>query len=412
MIKPRQLTIWMLAFISATLPSYVIRYRLGPVPTSVLENLILLTAAAYAWTLWSERRLPAARTWLDIPIVLLLLSGIVGVVVAPDHTRALGIYRAYFVEAIAIYYIAVDVVRTKDDLRRVLLIAAIGSSAFAIGQIGRFGMAEVQHSIEIDNGPAFLNTSANAVAMFLEPPLAFAAGLALFGSSSREKLVAVLTLGLVLIAIVLTLSRASYLAMALLAVVVVVSIPRPRWRLAAVAVLGVAAVVAAQLPIINQRLGSFAHSVQLRWSIYGQALRMLSQRPITGAGISGFPIRVAPFRPGSQEVELYPHNLWLTTWSELGIIGLLAFAAIFFGLLWQGWRALRSAEGTYRAVIWGATGALLLYLVHGMFDSPYWKNDLSVEFWLLAALMVIGVRGARAQSLAGGAEVQSRSSSD
>jgi hypothetical protein len=34
--------------------------------------------------------------------------------------------------------------------------------------------------------------------------------------------------------------------------------------------------------------------------------------------------------------------------------------------------------------------------VHGLFDSPYWKNDLSVEFWLLAALEVVAIRGARA----------------
>jgi hypothetical protein len=36
----------------------------------------------------------------------------------------------------------------------------------------------------------------------------------------------------------------------------------------------------------------------------------------------------------------------------------------------------------------------VLYLIHGLFDSPYWKNDLSVEFWLLAAFEVVAIRGA------------------
>ena len=31
----------------------------------------------------------------------------------------------------------------------------------------------------------------------------------------------------------------------------------------------------------------------------------------------------------------------------------------------------------------------------GLFDSPYWKNDLSVEFWLMAALLVVAVRATR-----------------
>jgi O-antigen ligase len=119
---------------------------------------------------------------------------------------------------------------------------------------------------------------------------------------------------------------------------------------------------------------------------------MLSERPIFGAGISGFPVRVAKFRPASEGVHLYPDNLWLTTWTELGLLGLAAFAVIFFSLLWRGWRAVGRATDIWRPVIWGASGALVLYLVHGLLDSPYWKNDLSVEFWLMAAFEVVAIR--------------------
>jgi hypothetical protein len=30
--------------------------------------------------------------------------------------------------------------------------------------------------------------------------------------------------------------------------------------------------------------------------------------------------------------------------------------------------------------------------VHGFVDSPYWKNDMSVEFWILVALQVVTLR--------------------
>ena len=33
-------------------------------------------------------------------------------------------------------------------------------------------------------------------------------------------------------------------------------------------------------------------------------------------------------------------------------------------------------------------GSLILWGVHGLVDSPYWKNDMSVEFWLLAAIEI------------------------
>ena len=80
---------------------------------------------------------------------------------------------------------------------------------------------------------------------------------------------------------------------------------------------------------------------------------------------------------------------------ELGVLGLASLAVIFFGLLWRGVRGVAKSTGLYRALIWGSIAALVLYLVHGLFDSPYWKNDLSVEFWIVAALQVIAVRGAR-----------------
>jgi O-antigen ligase len=390
--SPRQLAVLALGITAAALPSYVLRFRVVFLPTTVLEVLIGLTAAAYVWTLWTEHRRPSARTALDIPIVLLLVAGIGGIIVAPDHTRALGIYRAYFVETIALFYIAVDLIRTPQELRRVILIAGAGSCMFAIGQIVTFALALVHHAVHIDAGPAFLNTSSNQVTLYLEPPFAFAIGFALYSKSARERLVAVAVVALLLAALVLTLSRAGYLAIAVLAVIAVLSVSERRIRLWTLAGGAVALLLVLELPFISQRLGTFAHSIQLRESIYNEALRMLSRRPIFGAGISGFPIRVAPFRPPGEEIELYPHNLWLTTWSELGILGLISFAAIFFGLLWRGIRALGRLDGIYKAVAWGAVGALVLYLVHGMFDSPYWKNDLSAEFWLLAALEVIAIR--------------------
>ena len=30
-------------------------------------------------------------------------------------------------------------------------------------------------------------------------------------------------------------------------------------------------------------------------------------------------------------------------------------------------------------------------MVHGLVDSPYWKNDLSLEFWTLAAIEVVAI---------------------
>jgi O-antigen ligase len=262
----------------------------------------------------------------------------------------------------------------------------------AIGEIGLFAITFAHHQLILSAAPAFLNTTPNAVALYLEPPLAFTIAFIVFPSRPRERWLAAGVLSLIIVAIVLTLSRASYLAMAVLSVVLVLSMPSRAWRFRTIGLLALLALVVIEVPFINQRVETLGRSAELRSSIYGQAIQMLEQRPIFGAGISGFPIRVAPFRPPNQRIQLYPHDLWLTTWSELGLLGVVSFAVIFFGLLWRGVRALPRASDIYRPVLWGSVGALILYLVHGLFDSPYWKNDLSVEFWLLAALQVVAVR--------------------
>lgn len=384
-----------LSLTAACLPLYVVRWHFGPVPTTLLETFIGITALLYLGTLWHERRLPAARTAYDVPIVLFLIAGILGIAVAPDHLKAIGIYRAYFVEAIVMFYIAVDVLRTRDDVRTLLLVAAAGSGAMAVGQILSFLYVFAHHRLQLGDAPAFLNTTPNAVAMYLEPPLAFAAAFTLFPSRPRERWVGLSVLALLLTADVLTLSRASYASLAVLAMVFVIGLQGSRWRVRLIALLAVTGLIVLEIPFINQRIVTLGYSVALRESIYNQAIRMLAQRPILGAGIDGFPIRVAQFRPPTQYVQLYPHDVWLTTWSEVGLLGVVAFGVIFFGLLVRGIRASPFVGDIYRPLLWGAVGALVLYLVHGLFDSPYWKNDLSVEFWLLAALQVVAVRSTR-----------------
>ncbi|HEY8952446.1 MAG TPA: O-antigen ligase family protein [Candidatus Dormibacteraeota bacterium] len=391
----RRFTVWSLAITAACLPLYVVRWHYGPLPTTLLETLIGITVVGYLATLWTEKRLPAARTPYDIPIVLFLVAGVLGIVVAPDHIKAAGTYRAYFLEGAAIFYIAVDMLRTRDDLRPLLLAAAAGSSIVAIGQVVSFVYVAAHHHLLLGDAPAFLNLSPNADAMFLEVPLAFAAAFVLFPSRPRERLVAAVVLGLVVVAVILTLSRASYLAMAVLAALLVLSVQSRRWRIWMVGGLAVATLIVLEIPFINQRIASLSSSAALRSSIFGQALRMLSERPIFGAGIDGFPVRVAPFRPGNQTIELYPHDLLLTTWSEIGLLGLIALALIMFGVLWRASRAIPQSTDIYRPLLWGCVGTIILWLVHGLFDSPFWKNDLSVELWLVAALQVVAARAVR-----------------
>ena len=379
-----------LGLTAAGLPLYVVRWKYGPISTTLLEGLVVATLALYLLGRREEGSLRFNRTPYDVPIVLLLLAGASAVFVPPDRWHALGLYRAYFVEPIAIFYVAIDLLRRPGQVRGVLLGLALGSSIFAVLNVGAFFVSFAQGTFILGSPPTALYTSGPEVAMYLEPPFALAAGLVLFADQRRDRLMALAWLALLVPALTLTFSRGAYFAIAVLALVAIAT-SRARVPLAAALVVGV--IVLLQVPLVQKRLagqfnlGDSDTTIRGRLSIFSDTISMLRDHPIFGNGLGGYHYL---FR--GTILEIYPHDVWLTFWVEVGLLGMVAFAVIFFALMYRGWRAFSHATGFYRALLWGVSGGLVLWGTHGLVDSPYWKNDMSVEFWILAALELIAIR--------------------
>jgi putative inorganic carbon (HCO3(-)) transporter len=193
------------------------------------------------------------------------------------------------------------------------------------------------------------------------------------------------------------------LAGAVLAMVAVVSVRDLRLRLGLLGAALAGAVALSQVPFVAARLANqfdpHHSTVLLRLAIWSVTLRMLGDHPLFGSGISGYQTVMAHYRTRNLHPEPYAHNIFLTTWSEVGLIGLAAFVVIFFGLLWRAWRSVGSASDLSRPLLWGIFAAWVVFGIHGLVDSPYWKNDLSLEFWTLASLEVVAIAAVRAGGL-------------
>lgn len=391
---------WALALTAGAMPSYVWRFKVGPIPTTVLEILILATIALYVGGRmqtgggWVPR-----RTGLEIPTALLLLAGLLGIAISPDHIGALGIYRAYFVEPVILFYVAIDLLRTPQQFRVVLLGLAIGTTTFALMNLGAWAIALVRHeTILTGDAPEALYTSPNAVAMFLEPPLAIAAGFALYANDRRDRRIAMACLVFLFVALLFTLSRAGWLTLAVLALLAVITMPNLQLKVALLAGAVIGGFAVAQIPYMQIRLArqldpNFNFNTFVgRIQIWKDTLHMLSDHPILGAGLRAYTQVMAPYLTPPRIPELYPHNVYLAMWSELGLLGLAAFVVILGMLLWRGWRGFYQAHNFARPLLWGTSAGFAAIAVHGMFDTPYFKNDLAVEFWILAALEVAALR--------------------
>jgi putative inorganic carbon (HCO3(-)) transporter len=390
---------WAVALTAGAMFTYVWRFKVGPVPTNVLEILVLATMALYVVGRLKSGSWRPHRTGLEIPTALLLIAGAVAIAVSPNHIGALGFYRAYFVEPVILFYVAIDLLRAPRHFRIVLLGLAAGSTLFAILNLGAWAIALLSHQpIATANAPEALYTSPNSVAIFLEAPFAIAAGYVLYSDDRRERWFAAACLVFLLAALLLTLSRAAWLTLALLTLVAVVTMPNLRVKLAILggALIGGFAVV--QIPYVHQRLArqldfSFKENTfEGRVQIWSDTLRMLRDRPIFGTGLRGYERVMTPYMTGTRLPELYPHNLFLAMWAELGLLGLVAFAVLLAMLLWRGWRGFYRAHGFARPLLWGTSAAFVAVAVHGMFDTPYYNNDISLEFWIVAALEIAALR--------------------
>ncbi|OGY71152.1 MAG: hypothetical protein A2986_03280 [Candidatus Jacksonbacteria bacterium RIFCSPLOWO2_01_FULL_44_13] len=135
-------------------------------------------------------------------------------------------------------------------------------------------------------------------------------------------------------------------------------------------------------------------SSQLRQNLWRVAGDMVQTHPILGVGLGRFqkelPILIKQ-KPHLLTVQTIlvdfhlPHNLYLTIASESGLIALLGF--LWFIGLWL-WRGAKQYISTRDPILLGALCAMLTILIHGFVDTPYFKNDLSILFWIV---VVIGV---------------------
>ena len=107
-----RLTSILAAATCALAPAYTLRWHLGPVPTTVLENAILVTIAAFLVETIRQRTRLVWRTPMLVPADLFLIAGAISVVVAPDQRAAIGLYRAYFIEPMAFGFVLINVVTT------------------------------------------------------------------------------------------------------------------------------------------------------------------------------------------------------------------------------------------------------------------------------------------------------------
>lgn len=389
---------WGLYLILFLLPTYLIRFKIGFVPFTFLEGMILILAAV-----WLFRKIKAKKLFSTLltlnhrlssfrwPIFLFFIAAVISVFVSPNKLSALGDFRAFFVEPLIFFVIFLDLVQKDKEKNGVfysLFGGALCVSLFTLYQI-QSGFLVPANYLKEGRMTSFYGYPA-AVGLFLAPVLAMAIGLFIekIKTKNLKNIFAFFLLPtafLFALALLATKTEGAFLGVVAATFLILMLTP---WRkLAIVITLFITIIVllfpASQKYVIQKATFSDV-SGDVRLVLWQGTFKALKTNPVFGGGLSGFPKLYEKYRePKHVELLKYPHNIVLNFWTEMGILGLLSFLWLIFEFFRKVYK-LKTIS--YKLAIFAAMLALVIY---GLLDVPYFKNDLSVLFWVLIGLALI-----------------------
>ncbi len=398
-VLARRDLVWALALMAALLPSYIVRFSIGPVPSTALEGMTLIILFCLAWSL--GRSQPSWKTAIQhvrssaffLPGVALVAAALIACFVSPDLRASLGIWRAYFLEPFLLYAVAINVLTTERDWRKMFIgfgCAVFGLTAIAVYQYatGSF-LPTWEWTVWATRRATGTFTSPNSLGLFVVPIALLALGNIIKARKEGKAWKSVgfdlTVLAAAVLCVILSSSKGAMIAFAAGAILLTYRlINKTIWM-----VLAAGALIAILfIPAIDQRVSDLVTlqtaSGQSRRALYAGSVQLIKQHPLAGTGLSGFAKAFETVRPeGFTEKLIYPHDIFLNFWLETGLLGLLSVFWIIVVATKQVW------SNRQNIAVLAIGAALLAMLIHGLVDVPYFKNDLAMLTWLLLAALAV-----------------------
>lgn len=378
-----------------------------PVSISASQTGLAIAAAGALWGAARSRSLP--RTSLDGPVLALLGLTLVSALVSDAPGTSLRRFAGSWV-TLALY-LAAGWLTPPERLGRFLALTLPTAAVFALYGIiqhytgwNLFGSGAL-HSLELDGRTIFLprggfshyQTYANVFFLLFCLAVALAAG-----SAGRGRALRGAAAGLLGAAVVFSFTRGIWVA--LLAALGVFAAVFARRALAAAALAGAVAVLAALLVPSNLRSRALTMadpSVNVeRLLLWETTWNMVRDRPLLGFGVGNY--RRAQEQYLRDEVPIamtrtHAHNIWLQAAVERGVLGMLALAWLAVRVLGEALGSLRRLAprgGLPHALAAGALAGLTGFFIDGLVQNNFGDSQVALLFWLVAGVAVVCGRAA------------------
>ena len=416
---------WGICFVVFCLPMYLVRLVVFGVPTTILELMVYLL---FIMWLIRELRIKNQESWVTcsqrfvirnssfiIPIILIIIGVSLATIFSSDLRTSAGIWKAWFIDPLLFFIVVVTVIKNLSQVRKVLCSLFLSGTVVSIISL----IYLIQGKLDpVGRLQAFFN-SPNYLAMYLAPVLIIGFGylsshfprspslprltrvkagalaqgptlapprqargpcpLSCGGSQFKSLLAA-----FILLFVILFFTKSFGAWFGIIAAVcfglLLYLFKLRKTRLALIILcLGLVIVLVLGYFALTQR----ESSLDARLVIWQKAWQVFKTHPVLGIGPGTFGNHLPSYPEWGVP---QPHNLYLAFLLQAGILGFVGFVWLLIWFFKNGVKLL-TARCSLFAVILMST--MVCILIHGLFDTTYWKNDLSVIFWIIVALMVV-----------------------
>lgn len=375
-------------------PVYLLRFSIFNFPTNALD--ILMTITIFYWLFTTKKiflklkNLVKNNLVLASSVFLLFLGLFISTFFNPNLIHELGIIKSWFILPLIFSTIILFECTNKNILLEIL--NSIFYSSLIISIISIFYWATSQ--LTYDSRLQAFYLSPNHLALAIAPGVLIGVW-KVINKHSYTNLI-LLSILTIFITNYLTYSYSSFLALAIsLLFLFCLSFPKKNKKLIA-ASLFISFIFLVMIIYPSEKFQSLINleersSLSSRIAIWQSSYKILSDHWFVGIGPGNFQQYYLDYQkyfpPYLEWAVPQPHNIFLAFWIQTGFLGFAGFLLLIICWTLQIKKILNYSKDLFKKKMAILILAILTYiLVYGLFDTPYWKNDSALFFWILITM--------------------------